>query len=172
MATLSIDALPRTVERDDTMPALLLVVDGVKDPGNMGTLLRSAAGGGACEVLLTPGTVDPFNPKCVRAGMGAHFRIPIRTCSDHDLRERLADVPSIALADAGAITDYSEIDWTGACAIVIGGEAGGASPATKSLATISVRIPLSAGVESLNAGVAGSLLIFEVARQRRNVSEP
>lgn len=168
MATVSIDALPTSVESEDSDPVLLVVVDGVRDPGNMGTLLRSAAGGGVSEVILTGETVDPFNPKCVRAGMGAHFRIPIRRLSDDDLHQRLHAVSTIALADAAGTIDYSAIDWTGPCAIVVGGEANGASPATRSLATTTVRIPLSAGVESLNAGVAGSLLIFEAARQRRS----
>lgn len=172
MATVSIDALPGAVNHDDTSPALLLVVDGVKDPGNLGTLLRSAAGGGVSEVLLTRETVDPFNPKSVRAGMGAHFRIPIRSCSHDGLHKRLQDIPTVALADATGTADYWEIDWTGPSAIVVGGEADGPSPATRSHATTTVRIPLCAGVESLNAGVAGSLLIFEVARQRRGVNEP
>jgi TrmH family RNA methyltransferase len=168
MATVSMDSLPRVRRDRDEMAPLVLIVDGVRDPGNLGTLLRSAAGGGASEVLLTPRTVDPFNPKCVRAAMGAHFRIPLLICSEEEFAERTQALSTIALADAEGTTIYSDVDWTGACAVVVGGEAEGASIATRSRATITVRIPLTAGVESLNAGVAGSLLIFEAARQRRH----
>lgn len=171
VAIVPMDSLPQARScRDGTAP-LLLVVDGVRDPGNLGTLLRSAAGGGVSEVLLTSQTVDPFNPKCVRAAMGAHFRIPVVLSSEEEFARRARALPMVALADAEGTMVYSDIDWTGACAVVVGGEAGGASMVTRSHATTTVRIPLTAGVESLNAGVAGSLLIFEAARQRRHACE-
>lgn len=168
MALISMDSLPRARrELSETAP-LIVIADGVRDPGNLGTLLRSAAGGGATLVLLTPQTVDPFNPKTVRAAMGAHFRVSIASCGADDLGSRLRSVPTIALADAMGTDVYTDIDWTGGCALIVGGEADGASAPVRKLATTSVRIPLSAHIESLNAGVAGSLLIFEAARQRRH----
>ncbi len=167
LAIVSMDALPHSRPKPDVVP-LLLVVDAVLDPGNLGTLLRSAAGGGVSEVLVTPETVDPFNPKCVRAAMGAHFRIPLVGASVEEVSHRVRTTPTVALADAGGSVDYAEVDWTGPGTIIVGGEAAGASEAIRSCATVTVRIPLSGGVESLNAGVAGSLLIFEAARQRRH----
>lgn len=168
MATVSMDSLPHSsLDGGETNP-FLLIVDGVKDPGNLGTLIRSAAAGGVSEVLLTPETVDPFNPKCVRASMGAHFRIPLVHCLGDDLATRVQSLPLIALAEARGRTVYSDVDWTGASAVIVGGEADGASDISRSLATMTVSIPLSVGMESLNAGVAGSLLIFEAARQRRH----
>jgi TrmH family RNA methyltransferase len=146
---------------------LTLVVDGVRDPGNLGTLLRSAAAGGVDQVLIAEGTVDPYNPKTVRAGMGAHMRLPIIHVDHEALTISLGRHEIIAVADANGARDYDRVDWTRPSALVIGGEAEGASGLSRDLATVMVRIPLVRGVESLNAGVAGSLLIFEAARQRR-----
>lgn len=168
IALASMDTLPQVRQDLPGTARFVVIVDGVRDPGNLGTLIRSAAGGGVTEFLLTRETADPFNPKTVRAAMGAHFRIPVVMCRDEELRHRLRSVPTIALAEASGSTDYTEIDWAGDSAVIIGGEADGASTPVRALATITVRIPLSAGVESLNAGVAGSLLIFEAARQRRH----
>lgn len=147
--------------------ALTLVADRVRDPGNLGTLLRSAAAGGVDEVLIAAETVDPFNPKSVRAGMGAHLRVPVRQTDDDDLAAALHEHEVVAIADADGEIEYDRLDWTRSVAIVIGGEAEGPSIRSARLATVRVRIPLERGVESLNAGVAGSLLIFEAARQRR-----
>ncbi len=168
MAIVSMDSLPHVRQETSSTARFIMIVDGVRDPGNLGTLIRSAAAGGVSEFVLTPQTVDPFNPKTVRAAMGAHFRIPIVTCHGDQLVHELRSVPTIALADAAGTAVYTGIDWTGSCAVIIGGEADGASTEMRAMATTIVRIPLSAGVESLNAGVAGSLLIFEAARQRRH----
>lgn len=146
---------------------LTLVVDRVRDPGNLGTLLRSAAAGGADEVVIAAGTVDPFNPKAVRAGMGAHLRIPLRHVEEAELPSLVRRHAVVALADAAGEVDYDCVDWCQPAAIIIGGEADGPSALAARLATVTVRIPLERGVESLNAGVAGSLLVFEAARQRR-----
>lgn len=168
MALVSMDSLPDHPQALPGAAPFILIVDSMRDPGNLGTLLRSAAGGGVSELLLTPQTVDPFNPKTVRAAMGAHFRVPLVMCHERELGHRLRSVPTIALADAAGLADYTEIDWIEGCAVIVGGEADGATAPIRALATTTVRIPLSPGVESLNAGVAGSLLIFEAARQRRH----
>src|SRR5215213_7144877 len=112
---------------DDPAP-LALLLDQLRDPGNLGTLLRSAAGAVVNAVYLSPATVDPWNPKAVRAGMGAHFRIPLIPVAAgvlDDLRQRL---PRRVLTRAAAKRPYDSTDWTGAAAIVIGGETEGIGP--------------------------------------------
>ena len=155
-----------------TVPAppgvpLLLVVDAVRDPGNLGTLLRTAAGAGATGVLLAPGTVDPFNPKVVRAAVGAHFRVPVAPLDDA-ARAALRDLPLRAVARADAAEPYDAIDWRQPAALIVGAEAAGISDEVAALGTTGAAIPLAAGVESLNAAVAGAVLLFEAARQRRS----
>ncbi|MBA2247235.1 MAG: RNA methyltransferase [Chloroflexia bacterium] len=167
LSVVSMDDLPDGSVDTDDGPELLLIADGMRDPGNLGTLFRSAAGAGVSAIWLTPDTVDPFNPKCVRAAMGSHFRVGVRRASEQELRDRIADLDVVAVADAQGDVSYDEIYWTRASAIIIGGEAFGPTAVIRTLATANVRIPLARDIESLNAGVAGSLLIFEAARQRR-----
>ena len=170
LAVVSMDDLPRERADDQSGDDLLLIADGMRDPGNLGTLLRSAAGAGASTVWLTPDTVDPFNPKCVRSAMGAHFRISVHHADEQELRRRIERVDVVAVADANGDKNYDDIDWTLPSAIIVGGEAFGPTASIRELATANVRIPLQSNVESLNAGVAGSLLIFEAARQRRRAA--
>lgn len=144
-----------------------LVLDRLRDPGNLGTLLRAAAGAGVDAVFLTPATVDPFNPKVVRAAMGAHFRVPLGALDEAAARHLRAVHPLRAVARADAPTPYDALDWRGPAALIVGSEAEGVSPEVAALATTDVAIPLAPGVESLNAAVAGAVLLFEVARQRR-----
>lgn len=146
---------------------LMLVLDRLRDPGNLGTLLRSAAGAGVTAVYLTAESVDPWNAKVVRAGMGAHFRVPLRqfdAVAAAELGERL---PLRVEARADAAVDYDAVAWSQPAALVIGGEADGVSPELSAWSNQAVSIPLAGGVESLNAAVAGSILLFEAARQRR-----
>jgi TrmH family RNA methyltransferase len=151
-------------ERDSP---LYVVVDGVQDPGNLGTLLRSASAVDASAVLLTPGTVDAYNGKVVRAAMGAHFRLPIAPL-DETSREWLVDRCAVrVLAEMRSALTYDRIDWTEPVALIVGSEAHGPSEIGRSLATVSAGIPLLNDVESLNAGVAASVMLFEAARQRR-----
>ncbi len=145
---------------------LLLIVDGLQDPGNLGTLLRSALGAGAHAAFLTPGTVDPFNAKVVRAAAGSHFRLPIQPLT-RDNQAWITRVEQLVVGDPRAKLAYDELDWTRASALIIGSEAHGVSPELRHLATHHVAIPLRGGLESLNAAVAGSVLLFEAARQRR-----
>jgi RNA methyltransferase, TrmH family len=151
---------------DDPAP-LALVIDRLRDPGNLGTLLRSAAAAGVNVVYLSPETVDPWNPKVVRAGMGAHFRVPLLTLDIGALDELRQRLPRRIVASAAATRPYDASDWTGAAALVIGGEAEGVGPELKAWGTEEVGIPLDHGVESLNAAVAGAVILFEAARQRR-----
>lgn len=146
---------------------IVLLIDGVRDPGNLGTLLRSAAGAGADHVVIGPESVDPYHPRAVRAAMGAHARQPFSRRSWEALRPVLEAYSLIALADASGEQDYDLVDWTCPSVIVVGGEAFGPTGEAWDQSTTGVRIPLDGGIESLNAGVAGSLLLFEASRQRR-----
>jgi TrmH family RNA methyltransferase len=147
----------------------LLVVDEVRDPGNLGTLLRSAAAASVQAVLLSPGTVDVFAPKVLRAGMGAQFRLPARTMTWDQIQAlcKKSAVPiSIFLAEAGQGTPLWQVDLRRPVALVLGGEAEGASPEARRVADGMITIPMPGQSESLNAAVAASILLFEVVRQR------
>ncbi len=155
-----------------TSAPLVVVLDHLQDPGNAGTLIRSAAGAGATAVVLTKNSVDPYNPKAVRAAMGAHFRIPIRWDTDPDVHSVLWTCSNRVVADAHGELCYDDIRWTEGSAIIIGSEAHGPSERGKELANMRARIPLLAGMESLNAAVAGAVFLFEAARQRRRAGIP
>jgi len=151
-------------------PVLILVVDGLQDPGNLGTLLRTAAAAGVGEVILGPGTVDPYNPKVVRGAAGAHFHLPITVMRDWEtIAQRLAERP-IWLADVHGEHVYYDVDWTQPAALIVGSEARGAGEAARRLATGRVVIPMEGQVESLNAAVAAAVILFEALRQRRQAA--
>ncbi len=144
----------------------ILIPDQIRDPGNLGTLLRSAAAAGVQAVLIPPETTDAFAPKVVRAGMGAHFRLPIHTMTWEEINQvvKLAGL-QVFLADMDGQSCW-EVDLRQPLALIIGGEAEGASESARKLVNHKIKIPMSGNIESLNAGVAGSVLMFEVVRQR------
>jgi TrmH family RNA methyltransferase len=144
---------------------LALIVDGVRDPGNLGTMLRTALAAGVEGVLLAPGTVDPSNGKTVRASMGAILRLPIRAGDWPEIAERVAGC-DVWLAEAGGALRYSAVDWRRPAALIVGGEAAGASHEAQALATGRVAIPMRAEVESLNVAIATAVILFEALRQR------
>lgn len=145
-----------------------LLLDGISDPGNAGTLLRSAAAAGIELVMAAPGTADLWSPKVVRAAMGAHFRLRLaREAKEKEIDRWAASAAVRVVADASAGLDYTDADLSGPLLVIVGSEAHGPSPNAVELANIAVRIPMAAGVESLNAAVAGSIILFEAARQRR-----
>jgi len=147
-------------------PDFILIPDQIRDPGNLGALLRTAAAAGAQAVLLPPETTDAFAPKVVRAGMGAHFRLPIRSLNWEEVEQVVKSAGlQVFLADMDGQSCW-ETDLRQPVALVIGGEADGASESARKLAHHKISIPMSGNVESLNAGVAGSILMFEVVRQR------
>lgn len=160
LAVLELTQLPITAH-----PAFILVPDQIRDPGNLGTLLRSAAAAGADAVLLPPETTDAFAPKVVRAGMGAHFRLPIHALTWEEIKRASAGL-KFFLADMTGKPCW-ETDLRQPLALVVGGEAEGASEQARKLARQKIGIPMRGGMESLNAGVAGSVLMFEVVRQRQ-----
>ena len=145
-------------------PDFILIPDQIRDPGNLGTLLRTAAAAGVQAVFLPPETTDAFAPKVVRAGMGAHFRLPIQSMMWKKIRRETKGL-QIFLADMDGIACW-ETDLRQPLALIVGSEAEGASEEARELATQKISIPMSGDMESLNAGVAGSVLMFEVLRQR------
>jgi TrmH family RNA methyltransferase len=146
-------------------PKMILIADSLRDPGNLGTLLRSAAASDVDAVLLPPETVDAYNPKVVRGAMGAHFRLPIGEAAWVEIAERVRGMV-VYLAAADGELSYTAVDWTQPSAMIVGGEASGASKDALRLATKRISIPLSREVESLNAAVAASIILFEAKRQR------
>lgn len=146
-------------------PNFILIPDQVRDPGNLGTLIRTAAAAGVQALFLPDETTDAFAPKVVRSGMGAHFRLPIHVLTWDQIRENTKDL-QVYLADMEG-KSFWETDLRKPLALIVGGEADGASEEARKLATQKISIPMAGNVESLNAGVAGSVVMFEVVRQRQ-----
>ena len=161
--------VPRTTLRE--LPAgtsLVAVLCDVRDPGNAGTLLRSAAAAGADAVVFAGGTVDPFSPKVLRASAGALWGLPIVTAPQpRAVLIALRDRGLAVLAAAARGHPADETDLTRALALVLGNEAWGIDPALADLVDEEVGIPLPGAVESLNVAGAGAILLFEAVRQRR-----
>lgn len=155
--------------RELPLPARLdfaLILDALRDPGNLGTILRTAAAAGVQAVFLAAGNVDPFAPKVVRAAMGAHFRLPIYDLDWQAAASKFKPDLRLFLADASAGRLYTDCDLTIPLAMIVGGEAAGAGRQAQNLADERVHIPMAGEVESLNAAVAAAVLLFEVVRQR------
>lgn len=142
----------------------ILVPDQVRDPGNLGTLLRSAAAAGVGAVLIPPETTDVFAPKVLRSGMGAHFRLPIHSMSWDEIKTASKGF-QVYVADMEGRSCW-ETDLRKPVVLIVGNEAEGVSVSARKLANGSISIPMSGETESLNAGAAGSVLMFEVMRQR------
>jgi TrmH family RNA methyltransferase len=150
-------------------PGLLLILDQLRDPGNLGAVLRSAEAAGVGQVILAPGTVDLYNPKVVRGGMGAHFRLSTTSLDWPAIAEALAG-RQVWLADAAGDVAYDDVDWKQPSALLIGGEAAGAGKEATALATGRISIPMVGKAESLNAAMAATVILFEMARQRRSLA--
>lgn len=143
----------------------VLILDAIRDPGNLGTILRAAAASGTQAVLLSPDCVDAWNPKVLRAGMGAHFRVPLAALDWPEIVTYCASLP-VYLADSDGQLRYDQVDWRGDWGLIIGGEARGAGEQAANLATARITIPMHAETESLNAAMAASVILFEAQRQR------
>lgn len=146
-------------------PTCLLILDAVTNPGNLGTMLRTA--GAACVdgVLLGPGCVDPTNPKVVRGSMGALLRLPVHVLDWDELATAVAGM-AVRVATVDGEVRYTAVDWRQPSALIIGSEAHGASQQARELATGSITIPMCNTLESLNAAMAAGVVLFEAARQR------
>ncbi|MGI6574647.1 MAG: TrmH family RNA methyltransferase [bacterium] len=146
---------------------LLLVVDQVQDPGNLGTILRTAEAVGCEGVLLSVGTVDPYNSKVLRASMGAAFRLPLRL--DVELLELLKELKAkgyqIVAADLATDNLYWQVGLTLPGALVVGNEGRGICPEVLAVVDDRVKIPLREGVDSLNVAVASGIILYDWLRQ-------
>lgn len=151
-----------------TPNALIIVLSGIQDPGNLGTILRSAEAFGATGAICLPGTVNRWNPKAMRASAGSVFRLPTLAASESKALQHLREAGIRTLAtsshEAQPLGDH---DLTGPVAILIGSEGSGLSAELASQCDARIAIPCPGPVESLNAAVAASILLYEASRQRQ-----
>lgn len=159
-------ARPPAVQAPPPLDRSLVVLDGVQDPGNLGTILRTAAAAGVRDVLTTVGCTQAWSPRSLRAGMGAQFQLAIH--EQIDVVAALADFRGQIVATAldPAARPLYDCDLRGAVAWLFGAEGQGLSAAVRALARTLVIIPMESGVESLNVGAAAAVCLFEQRRQR------
>ncbi|MBS0511810.1 MAG: RNA methyltransferase [Proteobacteria bacterium] len=157
--------VPAHAQSAEQPPGNVIVLDGVQDPGNLGTILRTAAAAGVADVLLTEGCAQAWSPRVLRAGMGAHFVVRIREHAD--VLGVLRAFPGVRLATALAPRARSlyELDLAGPVAWMFGAEGQGLSPALLQAADALLTIPMHEGIESLNVGAAAAICLFEQRRQ-------
>jgi TrmH family RNA methyltransferase len=159
-------------------PQLLIIADGLQDPGNIGAIVRTAEAAGATGLLATTGTVSPYSPKALRASMGSALRLPIATsqapegivkaCSESGVTI-LASNPARPEAPRSNSVIYTDADFRQGVAVVIGSEGGGIPSRSLSDAGQFVHIPMAPSVESLNVAASTAILLYEAARQRHFV---
>jgi TrmH family RNA methyltransferase len=151
---------------------LYLLLDNLRDPGNLGTIIRTAEGVGVSGVILSKESVDLFNPKVVRSTMGSIFRVPFLYVDN--LPQTIETLKSSGTSVYGTFMEGSEIyyekDFKKPSAIVIGNEANGISPSVKETLSGHIRIPMEGKLESLNAAVSAAVVLYEAARQRKNIT--
>lgn len=163
---------PQPVELSQVMsqisaPLLLPIAAGVQDPGNLGTLMRAALAAGAQAFGVTGGTVEPFNPKAIRASAGAVFRLPVVHLEGEWLTQLTGSGVQVRAAAAGQGAPYFDVEWSRASALLLGNEGSGLDPDLMEQAEV-VTIPMSPASESLNVSMAGSVLLFHAAYQRQS----
>ena len=154
----------RTEEMLAREDAKLLVVESLRDPGNLGTILRTAEAAGMSGVILSADSVDAFNPKVVRSTMGAILRVPFVYTDDlaATLAELKANGVTLYAAHLQGSVPYTEPAYAGRCAVLIGNEANGLTDGTTCLSDVRVRIPMEGAAESLNAAVAAAILMYRM----------
>lgn len=148
---------------------LLLILENIQDPGNLGTMLRTGEGAGVDGVIMSRDTVDIYNPKVIRSTMGSIYRMPFAYVDDLHEACRVMKAAGVRLfaAHLKGMNNYDQEDYTDNVGFLIGNEAGGLTEGTAAMADCYIRIPMAGQVESLNAAIAASVLMFETARQRR-----
>lgn len=148
---------------------LIVALDAVQDPGNAGTIVRTAEASGVAGIVALKGTVDLFAPKTLRSAMGSSFRIPIATEVSPDDLVKWCRERSFALVGTTShnASPYTQFDWTRPAVLVLGNEAGGIRESLLEASTANVTIPLHPPVESINVSAAAAALLFEAARQRK-----
>jgi TrmH family RNA methyltransferase len=161
------------LRRSNAVRPALLILDDIADPGNLGTILRTALAADVERVLLTSNCVDSYSPKVLRAAAGAHMLLPVETDLTWEtilvrVQSHCGESPCVLLAEAGSEQMYYQQDLTSPFALIVGNEAHGPSHEARALATRSISIPLAAGVESLNAAMATGIILYEAVRQVRN----
>lgn len=150
-------------------PALILGIENLQDPGNLGTIVRMGEGAGVTGIFMSTNTVDIYNPKCIRSTMGSVYRVPFFYAKDftgtvENLRQ--AGV-TVYAAHLDGIQTYTEANFTRPSAFLIGNEGNGLTAQASASADTLLRIPMAGKVESLNAAVAATVLTYEAMRQRR-----
>jgi TrmH family RNA methyltransferase len=158
--------LPQGQTRQEGQSDPTLILDRLSDPGNLGTILRTALAAEAWTVYLTQGSVDVYNPKVVRAAMGAHFYLDIIEATVDQILMRIGDL-SLWVAEARMGELYHRVDWRNPIALAIGSEARGLHTDLLARASGQVQIPIASQSESLNAAIAAAVILFEIQRQRR-----
>jgi TrmH family RNA methyltransferase len=159
----------RALQARDGVAPLLVCLDSAQDPGNFGSVVRTAEAAGASGVAATKGSVDAFAPKTLRSSMGSAFRLPVVTGvegEDLTARARAARLRVVATTPGGEFV-YSNYDWSRPTIVIFGNEARGVGRELLERCDERVRIPLRAPVESLNMAAAAAVVLFEAARQRR-----
>lgn len=144
---------------------LIIYLDRLQDPGNVGTIIRSAHAGGASRVILGKGSADPYSEKAMRSSMGSIFHIPVTLDGDEELERLAAEGIPLAVTSLEASRSIYSADLTGDMILVIGNEGNGVRQELMDRATILLRIPMPGNAESLNASIAASVIIFERVRQ-------
>ncbi|WP_349670406.1 RNA methyltransferase [Lacrimispora sp.] len=151
-------------------PAFLMILENIQDPGNLGTIIRAGEGAGITGVLMNSTTADIYNPKVIRSTMGSVFRVPFAYTDD--LADSILQLKKKGIklyaAHLNGRNNYEKEDYTVDTGFLIGNEANGLTEDTAKLADTYIKIPMMGSVESLNAAVASSVLMFETARQRRS----
>lgn len=156
------------VPLDGQIP-LIIVMHGINNPANAGAILRTAEAAGATGAITTHGSTDLFSPKALRGAMGSSFRLPLWTGAEFSEIINWCALQSVrtVCADVRAARSHTEIDWTVPRALILGGETTGLGAGERAAADEALRIPMRAPVESLNVAVAGAIVLYEAARQRR-----
>jgi TrmH family RNA methyltransferase len=159
---------PLDIERLTIGPdALLVVLEGVEKPGNLGAVLRSADGAGADAVLVADPRTDPWNPNVIRASLGTIFSVPVAVATAARTRAWLADqAVAMVTARVDATLLYTETDMRGPTAIILGSEATGLGEAWTGPGLTAVRVPMRGAADSLNVSVTAAILLYEARRQR------
>lgn len=151
---------------------LLVFLEDLQDPGNMGTIFRTAEGAGADGIIMTANCVDIYNPKTIRSTMGSIYRMPFVQLAQGETVQTLKLLREKGIATCAAHLKgehtYDKEDYTAGCAFLIGNEGNGLTEETAKAASVKVKIPMEGKLESLNASVAASILLYEAYRQRRN----
>lgn len=166
---LAVARLPQAAELPAaTRTACYVVADALQDPGNLGTIIRTADAVGATAVLVGPGTVDPYSPKVVRATMGSLFHLPVLVRPELYAELRALRSRGVALLATALRTERSlyDLDLSGPLAWLVGNEGAGLTPEAVALASEAVSIPMPGAAESLNASVATAVCLYETLRQR------